>query len=153
MDFEPVVIGSRAGKKSATVARDESVVNAARRTGAAVDTFAKGSGNTQKSGTDHAKIAKLDRENEVAPPSTVSPSVGKAMMTARMALKLSQADLAQKTNEKAGLISEYESGKAIPSPQTLAKFERILAVKLRGKPDEIGKPLPPRGGAKSGDKK
>ena len=53
MDFEPVVIGSRAGKKSATVARDESVVNAARRTGAAVDTFAKGSGNTQKSGTDH----------------------------------------------------------------------------------------------------
>lgn len=28
-------------------------------------------------GTDHQKIAKLDRENEVAPPPKVAPSVGK----------------------------------------------------------------------------
>lgn len=28
-------------------------------------------------GTDHQRIAKLDRENEVAPPPKVSPSVGR----------------------------------------------------------------------------
>lgn len=28
-------------------------------------------------GTDHQKIAKIDRENEVAPPPKISPSVGK----------------------------------------------------------------------------
>ena len=28
-------------------------------------------------GTDHQRIAKLDRENEVAPPAKVAPSVGK----------------------------------------------------------------------------
>lgn len=68
------------------------------------------------------------------------------MQTARLALGLSQKDLAAKTNEKANvsvqsvayvpilttvqLIGEYESGKAIPSPQILSKFERILNVKL-----------------------
>lgn len=63
-------------------------------------------------------------------------------------------DLGQKTNEKPSVIQEYEvrqplpifvvfrrtakaarfmqSGKATPSPQILAKFERILKVKLRG---------------------
>ena len=29
------------------------------------------------SGTDHQRIAKLDRENEVAPPAKIAPSVGR----------------------------------------------------------------------------
>lgn len=32
-------------------------------------------------GTDHQRIAKLDRENEVAPPPKVAPSVGKVRHT------------------------------------------------------------------------
>lgn len=35
--------------------------------------------------------------------------------------------------QKPQIIQEYESGKAIPNPQILAKLERILGVKLRGK--------------------
>ena len=35
-------------------------------------------------------------------------------------------------NEKPQIIQEYESGKAIPNQQILAKLERILGVKLRG---------------------
>ena len=45
---------------------------------------------------------------------------------------MTQKDLAQKTNEKPSVIQDYESGKAIPNPQILGKFERILGVKLRG---------------------
>jgi putative transcription factor len=46
---------------------------------------------------------------------------------------LSQKDTAQKINEKPSVIQDYESGNAIPRPQILAKLERILGVKLRGK--------------------
>jgi hypothetical protein len=53
--------------------------SAARRSGAIVETDKKitGGGNKQNLGTDHQRIAKLDRENEVAPPPKIAPSVGK----------------------------------------------------------------------------
>jgi putative transcription factor len=51
-----------------------------------------------------------------------------------MELKLSQKDVAQKVNEKPSVIQDYEGGRAIPSPQILGKLERVLQVKLRGKP-------------------
>lgn len=37
------------------------------------------------------------------------------------------------------MINDYESGKAVPNQQVLAKLERALGVKLRGK--DIGGPL------------
>lgn len=45
----------------------------------------------------------------------------------------------QHINEKPQVVSEYESGKAVPNQQILAKMERALGVKLRGK--DIGKPF------------
>ena len=83
-------------------------------------------------GTDHQRIAKLDRENEVAPPAKIAPSVGKAIQTARQEKQFTQKDLAQKVNEKPSVIQDYESSKAIPNPQILSKLERALGVKLRG---------------------
>jgi putative transcription factor len=56
-----------------------------------------------------------------------------AIQDARLALKFSQKDLAEKINEKTSVIQDYESGKAIPNPQILGKLERHLGVKLRGK--------------------
>lgn len=54
------------------------------------------------------------------------------MQGARQELQLTQKDVAQKVNEKPSVIQEYESGRAIPSPQVLGKLERVLKVKLRG---------------------
>jgi len=131
------------GHKShvAKVTRTTSGLNAARRSGAVVATDKKVTSGSNKAhqGPDHQRIAKLDRENEVAPPPKVAPSVGKAIQSARMALQLTQKDLAQKVNEKPSVIQDYEGGKAIPNPGVLAKFERILGVKLRGA--DIGKKL------------
>lgn len=90
-------------------------------------------------GADHAHLAKLDRENEVAPPPKVAPTVGKAIGQARQAKGMTQKDLGTKINEKPQVIAEYESGKAVPNPQILSKMERALGVKLRGK--DIGQPL------------
>jgi putative transcription factor len=53
-------------------------------------------------------------------------------MQARLEKKLTQAQLAQQINEKPQIIQEYESGKAIPNNQIIAKLERVLGVKLRG---------------------
>ncbi|KAH0584104.1 hypothetical protein H2248_009673 [Termitomyces sp. 'cryptogamus'] len=131
------VIGFK--RQTAKVAKTESQLNdaAARRSGAVVGTDKKLSvGNKANPGTDHQRIAKLDRENEVAPPAKIAPSVGR---DGRMALKLSQKDLAQKVNEKPSVIQDYESGKAVPNTQVLGKLERVLGIKLRG--SDIGKKL------------
>ncbi|GAA6058037.1 hypothetical protein NBRC10513_007008 [Rhodotorula toruloides] len=142
---EPVVIGQKA--RAPTVARSEGAVNAARRTGGPVDSDRKSTGNKASSGPDHAKIAKLDRENEVAPPPTVSLELGKVIQKARQTYvnsagenkPLSQGDLARMLNVKPTIVQEYENMKAKPDPQLLGKMERILKVKLRGA--GIGQPL------------
>jgi len=133
------VIGQKA--KAPKVTKNSGDLNAARRAGAVVATEKKvvGGANKAHQGTDHQRIAKLDRDNEVAPPSKVAPSVGRAMQTARMEKQLSQKDVAQKINEKPSVLQDYESGKAIPNPQILSKLERVLGVKLRG--NDIGKKL------------
>ncbi|KAF9810834.1 hypothetical protein IEO21_06782 [Rhodonia placenta] len=133
------VIGFKA--KAPKVTRNTSDLNGARRVGAVVATDKKVTAGLNKAhqGTDHQRIAKLDRENEVAPPPKIAPTVGKAIQTARMEKQLSQKDLAQKVNEKPSVIQDYESSKAIPNPQILSKLERTLGVKLRGA--DIGKKL------------
>ncbi|BGP21102.1 hypothetical protein JCM10213_008984 [Rhodosporidiobolus nylandii] len=139
------VIGSKA--RGPTVARSEGAVNAARRAGSAIDSDRKGTGNKSSGGPDHAKIAKLDRENEVAPPPTVSMELGKVMQRARQNYvgpdgqpkPMGQGDLAKMVNVKPTIIQEYENQKAKPDPVLLGKIERILKVKLRGA--GIGQPL------------
>ncbi|KXN90495.1 Multiprotein-bridging factor 1 [Leucoagaricus sp. SymC.cos] len=96
-------------------------------------------GNKAHQGTDHQRIAKLDRENEVAPPAKISANVGRAIQSARMELQFSQKDLALKISEKPSVLQDYESGKATPDLRVLAKLEKILKVKLRG--SDIGKKL------------
>ena len=68
----------------------------------------------------------------MAPPPRVAPSVGKTIGQARQEKGLTQKELGTKINEKPNVIADYESGKAIPNPQILAKMERTLGVKLRG---------------------
>ncbi|OZJ02380.1 hypothetical protein BZG36_04444 [Bifiguratus adelaidae] len=125
------------------VARSQGDVNAARRAGAPVDALKKTTTNKGHVGVDHQRIAKLDRENEVAPPPKVDMSVGKAIQQARTAKGMTQKTLAQTINEKPQVVNEYEAGKAVPNQQILGKMERALGVKLRGK--NIGEPLAPRG--------
>merc|ERR1712107_757740 len=69
----------------------------------------------------------------------VDMNVGKLIAQGRQAKEMSQKDLATKICEKPQVVTEYESGKAIPNQQILAKMERALGIKLRGK--DKGKPL------------
>jgi len=131
------VIGNKRG--GATGGGKDRQVNLARRQGMAVSTETKygAGGNTQK-GTS-LNTAKLDQETEELKHKTVDLSVGKLIAQGRQAKEMSQKDLATKICEKPQIVTEYEQGKAIPNQQILAKMERALGMKLRGK--DKGKPL------------
>ncbi|KAI8330359.1 multi protein bridging factor 1-domain-containing protein [Chlamydoabsidia padenii] len=139
-DWDQTTILRKRPEDKARVARTQSELNAARRAGAAISTEKKSTlTNSSQANTDHRRIAKLDRDNEVAPPPKVDVSVGKALQKGRQDKGMTQKDLAQVINEKPQVVNEYESGKAIPNQQVLTKMERALGIKLRGK--NIGEPL------------
>ncbi|PPQ89619.1 hypothetical protein CVT25_012536 [Psilocybe cyanescens] len=77
--------------------------------------------------------------NEVAPPPKIALSVSRVIQDARLELKFSQKEVAQKVNEIPSFIQDYESSKAIPNTQILGKLEWVLSVKLQG--TDIGKKL------------
>ncbi|KAM3388538.1 hypothetical protein ACQJBY_010973 [Aegilops geniculata] len=104
-DWEPIVVRKKA--QNAADKKDEKAVNAARRSGAEIDT-----------------TKKYER---------VSSDLKKNLMQARLDKKMTQAQLAQMINEKPQVIQEYESGKAIPNNQIIGKLERALGAKLRSK--------------------
>ncbi|KAF8244467.1 MBF1-domain-containing protein [Wilcoxina mikolae CBS 423.85] len=136
--------GVRGAGQRPTVARTQAEINAARRAGAVIATDKKYATGNQVQSTDGQRLTKVDRENEVAPPKKIDQSVGKAMAKARQEKEpaMTQKDLATKVNEKPSVINDYESGRAVPNQQVLAKLERALGVKLRGK--DIGSPLGPK---------
>jgi len=88
-------------------------------TGAAVETSKKQTAGSNKSGA-HGPVknlVKLENETEVFEHEKVSSELKKQIQQARIAKKLTQAQLGQLINEKPQIINEYESGKAIPNPQ------------------------------------
>jgi putative transcription factor len=144
-DWDSVtIVGQRAriggGGPRQTVARTNAEINAAKRTGNVVAIDKKwGAGGNKTASSEGQRLAKIDRENEVAPPAKVDMSVGRAMQKGRQDKNLTQKDLATRINEKPTVINDYEAGRAVPNQQVLGKIERVLGIKLRGK--DIGSPL------------
>ncbi|XP_072016019.1 endothelial differentiation-related factor 1 homolog [Amphiura filiformis] len=118
-------------------------INQARRPGQDVVTSKKyGAGGNKKTATDK-NTAKLDRETEELHHDRVPLEVGKLIQRGRQDKEMTQKDLATRINEKPQVINDYEAGRAIPNQQVLAKIERVIGMKLRGK--EKGQPLQPKG--------
>ncbi|KAL9297754.1 hypothetical protein ACSQ67_023650 [Phaseolus vulgaris] len=141
-DWEPVVLRKKA--PTAAAKKDEKAVNAARRSGAEIDTqknmIVQLLPLTDNAGTNKAASSstslntkRLDEDTENLTHEKVPTELKKAIMQARMDKKLTQSQLAQAINEKPQVIQEYESGKAIPNQQIIGKLERALGTKLRGK--------------------
>lgn len=135
------VIGkSRAPSARATVARSNGAINAALRSGNVLSVDKKyGAGGNRAGDTEGQRLAKIDRDNEVAPPAKIDMSVGRAIQKGRQDKGLTQKELASKINEKPNVVNDYEAGRAVPNQQLLGKIERAVGVKLRGK--DIGSPL------------
>ncbi|KAI7838906.1 hypothetical protein COHA_007339 [Chlorella ohadii] len=132
-DWDTVVISKK--RPTAAAAQKPSNVNAAIRAGAQVDTVKKQTqGNASAARGPIKSAVKLENDTETFEHERVSSELKKQIQQARLAKKLTQAQLAQMINEKPQLINEYESGKAIPNPQILSKMSRVLGVTLKKNP-------------------
>ncbi|QDZ21257.1 multiprotein-bridging factor [Chloropicon primus] len=134
-DWDQVII--RKKKPSSSQTKDSKNVNNAFRSGN-VDTLNKFSGGSNKK-AGPANATKLDASDEAFAHKKVSTDLKKAIQQARMAKKMTQAQLATAINEQPKIVQEYENGKAIPNNQILGKIERALGVKLRGGNKKKGK--------------
>ncbi|GAM23734.1 hypothetical protein SAMD00019534_069090 [Acytostelium subglobosum LB1] len=85
----------------------------------------------------NARTIEEDEEGIKVP--QLKSTVPQAIQRARCNLKLTQKELAAKIYETQSVVNHYENGTAIPSVAILAKMEKVLGVKLRGK--DIGHPL------------
>ncbi|PWA60867.1 multiprotein bridging factor 1C [Artemisia annua] len=131
-DWEPVVLHK--SKPKSTTLRDTKSINQALRAGAHVETIKKHDGGTNKKAPGTAVYArKLDEAQEPAAIERVGTEVRQMIQKARIEKKMSQAELAKRINERPQVVQEYENGKAVPNQGVLAKMERVLGVKLRGK--------------------
>ena len=131
-DWEPVVL--RRAKPKAADLKSTKAVNQALRSGAPVESVRKAAAGTNKNSSAVAAAArKLDEMTEPAGLERLGAEVRAAIQKARVAKGWSQAELAKRINERAQVVQEYESGKAVPVQAVLAKMERALEVKLRGK--------------------
>jgi len=72
-----------------------------------------------------------DNEREDFHHKTVPSETKTAIVQARVAKKWSQDEFARQMNEPVRTVKDYESGKAIPTPQVLNKMSRVLGVKLK----------------------
>ncbi|KAL2916054.1 multiprotein-bridging factor 1 [Polyrhizophydium stewartii] len=131
--------------------RSAEALTAAQRSGGTIASQKKTGINQNVKGIDAGKAAKIDNETETFHVERVPLSLGKTIQQARQAKGLTQKDLATKINEKQPVVNDYESGRATnPNQQILAKMERVLGVKLRGK--DIGAPLAGPGAAAAAKK-
>uniref|UniRef100_A0A5B7BU79 Putative multiprotein-bridging factor 1c n=1 Tax=Davidia involucrata TaxID=16924 RepID=A0A5B7BU79_DAVIN len=131
-DWEPVVLHK--SKPKAQDLRDPKAVNQALRSGAKVQTVKKFvAGSNKKPAAAVVNARKLDEAAEPAVLDRVSVEVRQAIQKARIEKKMSQTELAKQINERPQVVQEYENGKAVPNQAVLAKMERVLGVKLRGK--------------------
>lgn len=130
-DWEPVVLNKSRTKTQDL--RDPKAVNQALRSGAPVQTIRKADAGSNKKAAPVVNARKLDEAAEPASLDRVSSNVRQAIQKARLEKKMSQSDLAKQINERPQVVQEYENGKAVPNQAVLAKMEKVLGVKLRGK--------------------
>ncbi|PSC68031.1 multi -bridging factor 1b [Micractinium conductrix] len=133
-DWDQVVIRKKAPNSAA--AKNPAAVNAAIRAGAEVETVKKVVTNASAARGPIKSAVKLENDTNTFEHDRVSSELKKQIQSARLAKKLTQAQLAQMINEKPQLINEYESGKAIPNPQILSKMSRVLGVTLKKNPSK-----------------
>jgi putative transcription factor len=128
-DWNPVVFHK---KEKGGVKKEKDVAQIIQ-SGGQVETVrkVKGGKNTHTS-LENARA--IEEEAEDFHVEHVELSLQRKIQQARQDKGWTQKDLAQRINEKAQVVNDYESGRAIPNNAVLAKMERALGVKLRGKP-------------------
>lgn len=134
-------------KRTAPQQNKKVAVNQAMQKGEAVDLQKKFNAATNRhQGGPSLNTARLDAETEKLSHNKVGMDTGRLIQQARAAKNWKREEFATKICEKVQVVTDYENGSAIPSPQVFSKMERALGIKLRGK--DKGQPLAPPGAKK-----
>ena len=120
----------RKSAPSGQAAKSSAAVNQARRKGDNIETSKKLSAATNRSSPAVPNARKLDEHAETFRHQTVSHDFKLALQQARLAKQWTQAQLAASINEKASVVNDYESGRAIPNGVVVVKLNRALGVQL-----------------------
>ncbi|KAK6589286.1 multi bridging factor type 1 like transcriptional co-activator [Cryptosporidium xiaoi] len=140
-DWEQV-IWKKPGVRPKGVTKEQDL-NQARRKGEEIITEKKflGGRNASTKLNMPQNVAKLDEDTGDYRVDRVSGEFSRALQQARVAKKLTQAQLAQMINEKTSVVNDYEAGRAIPNPALVQKMSRCLGVNL---PRPVPKKKPDR---------
>jgi len=128
-DWETVVI-RKTGKQKAAGMSSAQQLTQAKITGAVSTERRVGADNRSGSSAPALNARKLEEDTESFQHRTVDKNLAKAISQARVAKKLTQAQLATAINERPQVIQQYESGDAIPNPAVLNKLDRALGIHL-----------------------
>ncbi|KAH8739868.1 multiprotein bridging factor type 1 like transcriptional co-activator [Cryptosporidium ryanae] len=141
-DWEQVV-WKKPGVRPKGVTKEQDL-NQARRKGEEIITEKRffGGKNTSTKLNMPQNIAKLDEDTGDYRVERVSGEFSRALQQARVAKKITQAQLAQMINEKVSVVNDYEAGRAIPNHALVQKMSRCLGVNLprpvmKKKPEKI----------------
>ncbi|OEH79660.1 multiprotein-bridging factor 1b [Cyclospora cayetanensis] len=129
-DWTPVVLQKGGGSQKRVTKEQE--INKARRAGESIETEKKFLGGKNKA-TKSALIPnakKIEEDTGDYHVDRVSTDFCRALAEARRNKGMTQAQLAQAINEKPSVVSEYESGKAIPNGAVLQKMSKALGCPL-----------------------
>lgn len=133
-DWETVTFTKSAKQKAAGLSSAQAVAQG-KMTGA-IATEKKFGAAENKSAHSGSGIGlkKLEESTEEFKHASVGKELSKSIAQARLAKKMTQAQLATAINERPQVIQQYEAGQAIPNPQILNKLDRALGIHLpRGK--------------------
>tara|TARA_B100000902_G_C26572546_1_gene557250 strand:+ start:102 stop:497 length:396 start_codon:yes stop_codon:yes gene_type:complete len=103
--------------------------------------------NTKNSNINKPKVnysnnlIKLEQNDTIVKQNKVPLKLGKIIQLKRTEMKLTQNNLAKLLNIDKNIINQLETGKSVKNTQILSKLERVLKIKLLGKPENIGKSL------------
>lgn len=124
-------------KRPTSSPSDPRAVRVAQRNGDAVDTLRKVSGEAREYSS---RARKLEADLNVSPTEAPPPQVAlprldaemrKVMIQARVAKKLTQAQLANAANTQPKTINDIEAGGIITDRNIVVKINRVLGTKLR----------------------
>lgn len=127
-DWTPVVLKKTAAQKVAGLSSAQAI--ATQKASGAIVTEKKFAAGENKNGASGSALRKLDESTDEYKHNTVDRSLSLAIAQARQAKKMTQKELAQKINENAQVIQQYECGSAIPNGQILVKLDKALGIRL-----------------------
>ncbi len=123
--WEPIILSSRKSATSSSSSTSSTAIRSAMNKGHAIESVERHRGQETAQ-----RNRSLENDTETLGHATVSYDMKVALQRARQAKKMTQKELALAIQEKANVINEYESGRAIPNNQLIARMERVLGMRL-----------------------